>query len=126
MEIIEEEVFPPTRWIRWSDQCAAQFRSRFVVENLLKTRERVSSKLTSVAFSYFESHEGKNLSDTIGGILKQAYARATGWISGPNDGVGNDGDSAHQPMVIADQIKERMMQGLTFVDGRVGSFAFLR
>ena len=127
-EIFTEECFPPLFWGRWSDQCPGQFRSRFVNDKLLHIRERIFALLQVVLFMYFESHEGKNLSDTLGGLVKQAYARAVGWTSNVADGLGSDGTAGavDQLLAIMEQVRARMLAGLTFDNGKVGNFAFFR
>lgn len=74
-EIIRE-MLPGRRilhWQRWTDGCGSQFRSRFVNAQLMKARETFGLETTS--FCYFEAHEGKNVSDTIGSIIKCAFTK---------------------------------------------------
>ena len=125
-EIFEAKVgFKPRRYIRWTDQCAGQFRSQFVVNNLFHIRD-ICPDLESATFKYFESHEGKNVSDLIGAMAKQSFARSISRSSNLLDGLGNNDDDADQEMVVAEQIKERMLSGLTFEDGKVGGFSFFQ
>jgi hypothetical protein len=60
-------------YIRFSDGCKAQFKSRRAVIDL----ERLAAELglDFVSFHFFASHEGKNLSDQLGSIMKAAYFR---------------------------------------------------
>ena len=74
-------------WQRWSDGCGAQFKSRFVNHDLLQAQS--SFNLTSASFSYFEAHEGKNTSDTIGSIVKCAFLKG---IAKDNQGIGKAED----------------------------------
>ena len=62
-------------WVRFSDGCGAQFKSRFATPDLPKFL--IEQKLKSAAYHYYESHEGKNISDTIGSMAKSALRRAT-------------------------------------------------
>ena len=119
----EEEI---EDWDRVTDNCASQFKSQFVVEKLLNVNQNVSPRLRNVQFNYFESHEGKNFSDTIGAIGKQAYTRAKSRASTQNDGVGVVDSDADQEMVICNQVKQLMLSGLNFEGGRLGHFAFFR
>ena len=60
-----EEVRPSVL-IRWSDQCAAQFKSRFTMHKLSTVRVSLSlQEPATVVWQYFETGEGKNLSDSI-------------------------------------------------------------
>ena len=74
-EIIREEL--PFKqidyWQRWADACAAQFRSRYCNGKLKSACKDLVLKRAS--FCYFEAHEGKNISDTIGSIVKCAFIR---------------------------------------------------
>ena len=76
-----------THWQRWSDGCRAQFKSKFVNSDLLKAKE--SCQLENASFSYFEAHEGKNTSDTIGSIVKCAFLKG---IAKENRGIGKASD----------------------------------
>ena len=130
LDIVEEETgFRPTLLNRWSDQCAGQFRSQNTNYNLLCTRERVCQQLLDVIWNYFESHEGKNTSDMLGGLCKQAYLaimRRLFNLLNAVDGVGVVDPDADQLMAIAEQVKERMLAGLNIVDGRLGTFSFFK
>ena len=64
---------PITNWLRYSDGCASQFRSRKVNANLLSAPQDFN--LQNVSFDYFEANEGKNISDSIGSIVKCAFQR---------------------------------------------------
>lgn len=109
-----------------TDQCAAQFRSQFVLQNLLNVNRNVSPRLQNVQFNYFQSHEGINFSDTIGAIAKQAFNRAKSCASTQNDGVGAVDSDADQEMVICEQVKQLKLSGLNFENGKLGDFAFFR
>ena len=70
-------------WQRWSDGCGAQFRSKFVNHDLLQAP--CTFDVQSGSFSYFETHEGKNTSDTIGSIVKCAFVKG---IAQDDQGIG--------------------------------------
>ena len=53
--------------------CVAQFKSGYVVADMLRATENSQVKIES--FSYFESHEGKSCSDSIGSIVKFSFTR---------------------------------------------------
>ena len=79
--------FIVNHWQRWSDGCGAQFKSKFVNHDLLQARDEFQLKNTG--FCYFEAHEGKNTSDTIGSIVKCAFLKG---IAKENEGIGNAAD----------------------------------
>ena len=58
-------------WVRFSDGCTSQFRSWKVNADLLKSRK--DFVVSHISFQYFEANEGKNLSDSIGSIVKCAF-----------------------------------------------------
>ena len=91
------------------------------MNNLLNVQKNVSSSLESVDFCYFESNEGKNLSDTVGSLVKQAIARET---LRTTEGVGDD--SPDQRLAIAEELKRRVLAGLNIEDGKCGAFSFFR
>ena len=65
VERFGEEVQPRT-WKRWSDQCASQFKSRFTMHKLSTAPESLGLQdQATVVWQYFETGEGKNLSDTV-------------------------------------------------------------
>ena len=67
-EIVREKLqLPLNHWIHYSDGCGAQFKSEYVVADMLHASENYQVK--SVSFNYFESHEGKNCSDSIGSMV---------------------------------------------------------
>ena len=73
-EIVCEKLHRPlNHWIRYSDGCGAQFKSGYVVADMLRATENYQVK--SVSFNYFEFHEGKNCSDSIGSIVKCSFTR---------------------------------------------------
>ena len=73
----ERHGIQPKVWWRWSDQCAAQFKSQFVNEKLRVAHHSMQMiEGAEVHFLYFETGEGKNESDTWGSIIKLAYNRA--------------------------------------------------
>ena len=82
MEFVVErfgEEVRPSVVIRWSDQCAAQFKSRFTMHKLSTVPASLGlQEPATVVWQYFETGEGKNLSDSIGAIVKSAYQKAAG------------------------------------------------
>ena len=73
-EIIYSRIRPIINcWLQFSDVCAAQFSSKFCTADLMHANKEFD--LLQSAFHYFESHEGKNKSDTIGSIVKAAFDR---------------------------------------------------
>ena len=86
IEVFEKKIFEylrekfqlePKIWYRWSDQCAAQCKSQYVVEKLRTSAESMGfCKDCQVNFCYFEVGEGKNESDSLGSLIKLAYCRA--------------------------------------------------
>ena len=73
-EIVREKLKRPmTKWIRYSDGCGGQFKSGFCVADLLEAPE--TFQVTDTTFNFFESHEGKSCSDSIGSIVKCAFMR---------------------------------------------------
>ena len=65
---------PVRHWQRWTDGCGEQFRSRFTNSYCMEANKRFN--LDSTSWEYFEAHEGKNTSDTLGSIVKCAFPRA--------------------------------------------------
>ena len=55
-------------WQRWADGCSGQFRSQFCNASCIRAKDDFG--LQTVSWQYFEAHEGKNLSDTLGSIAK--------------------------------------------------------
>ena len=53
--------------------CVAQFKSGYVVADMLRATENYQIKIES--FSYFESHEVKSCSDSIGSIVKFSFTK---------------------------------------------------
>ena len=73
-EIVHEKPHRPLNlWIGYSDECGAQFRSGYIVEDMLRATENYQVK--SEPFSYFESHEGKSCSDGIGSIANCSFIK---------------------------------------------------
>ena len=74
-EIVREKLHRPlNHWIRYSDGCGAQFKSGYVVADMLRATENYQVK--SVSFNYFEFHEGKSCSDSIGSIVRCSFTRS--------------------------------------------------
>ena len=96
--ILREQGLIVNNIARFSDGCASQFKSRHCNSDLKSLNEDLS--VSQVTWHYFESHEGKNLSDTLGSIAKQAYKRG---IKRENIGVQNASDVLK---IIRDNIKE--------------------
>ena len=57
---------------RLSDGCAAQFKSRHCNGDLRSLPQSLSVK--QLTWNYYESHEGKNLSDTLGSLVKHSFS----------------------------------------------------
>ena len=60
-------------WQRWTDGAGHEFRSRFCNGEVVKLKEKLNLKRCS--FEYFEAHEGKNVSDALGSIIKNKVKR---------------------------------------------------
>ena len=74
-EIRCEKVHPGIKkWACFSDNCSAQFKSWHCVADLFNNIGLL--KLLQASFHYFESHEGKNSSDSIGSTNKCHFLRA--------------------------------------------------
>ena len=74
INILREKGIEVENICRFSDTCSAQFWSKHCNKYLrnFKTKNKVSGNVT---WLYFEAHEGKNLSHTIGSLTKQAFTR---------------------------------------------------
>ena len=73
-EVIREKINQPIyNWKQFSDGCAGQFRSRFTAASMFPMKEKLG--LENISFDFFEAHEGKSVSDTIGSIVKCAFLR---------------------------------------------------
>ena len=90
----------------------------------MQVKSRVSPHLEFVKWLYTESYEGKGRSDGGGGLVKQTFAEVAARLGPLEDGVG--GEAADQAMAIAAQVRDRILAGLSFEDGRVGDFRFFR
>ena len=64
---------PISNWARFTDGCGAQFKSGFTAADLFNALDILNLK--SASFNFFESHEGKSISDSIGSIVKCAFVR---------------------------------------------------
>ena len=64
---------PINNWIRYTDGCGAQFKSGFAAADLFNAPD--TFEIESATFNFFESHEGKITSDSIGSIVKCAFVR---------------------------------------------------
>ena len=60
-------------WQRWTDGAGHEFRSRFCNSELIRLKKILN--LHSLSFEYFEAHEGKNVSDALGSIVKNKVVR---------------------------------------------------
>ena len=67
---IPHDVF---NWQRWSDGAGHEFRSQFCNAELMRLKNNL--ELTHASFEYFEAHEGKNVSDALGSIVKNKVKR---------------------------------------------------
>ena len=64
-------------WNRWSDNCAAQFKSKKTIGKLTAAKRNVPGvevdpNSVRVSWDFLEANEAKNESDTIGGLSKTA------------------------------------------------------
>lgn len=84
-------------WIRWSDGCGGQFKSRFTMKKLEQSLEEFNVKRSS--WGCFEAHEGKNSSDSIGSIVKCAFLKA---IADHNEGILSARDIVELLRVVPD------------------------
>lgn len=97
-DIIRERVpHPIQHWVRYSDTCTGQFRSKFTMLKLVQAKEDL--KLESAGWSFFEAHEGKNTSDTIGSIVKCAFLKA---VADQNQGLRTSADIVELLNVVPD------------------------
>ena len=107
-EIVREKLGRPIlNWKRFSDGCDGQFRSRFTVADLMKACERFD--LQQASFDFFEANEGKNISDTVGSIVKCGYVRA---MHKHEQGVHNASDVVS---VIKTELQEEMKKFEFFI-----------
>lgn len=73
-EIVRERIRPGiVNWFRLSDGCDGQFKSRFCVADLFNDIQKL--QLEQAGFHFFESHEGKSASDSIGAMSKCGFRR---------------------------------------------------
>lgn len=100
-------------WQRYSDGCASQFRSRKVNGKLLSCRKEFN--LNEVSYEYFEANEGKNISDSIGSIVKCAFQRG---ITKDSEGVRGASDIVE---IIRREVKETTAKFSFFI---VEEFAY--
>ena len=108
-----------SNYLRQSDNCLSQFKSRNTLYDLLEIR-RVWPSLESARFSCFEPHEGKALSDVAGALAKLGAANETMRLGDASALTGTRTS-------IAQEYARRIRAGLSYdEDGRVGSFEFFR
>ena len=105
---------PVNNWIRYSDGCSAQFKSGFAIADMFESKELFN--LNGVSFNFFESHEGKSVSDSIGSIVKCAFIR--GMMK--SEGGVQDLNDIHE--LIESQIKDKTEKFDFFVVEKFGSF----
>ena len=75
-EIVREKLqYPLKHWIRYSYGCEVQFKSRYVVTDLLHESE--SNQVKSASFNFFEDNEGKSCSDGITSIAICLFTSGT-------------------------------------------------
>ena len=113
---IEEGLDVDGEYIRYTDNCSGQYKSKHVNNNLLNIR-KIMPSLKSARFSYFEPNEGKNSSDGIGSCTKQAIKRETLTAL---EGFDNDRTA------MAEELCRRVLSGLRLENGGVGTFTFFR
>ena len=123
IEVFERQVFQylrekynidPKIWHRWTDQCAAQYKSQFTVEKLRTSSSSMGfCEECQVNFYFFEVGEGKNESDSLGSLIKLAYCRALHW---------NRDNAARTVHEIAELIRESLAtssEKLDFIEVKV-------
>ena len=72
LQIVREKIRPGiVNWFRFSDGCDGQFKSRFCVADLFNDIDKFNLK--QAGFHFFESHEGKSSSDSIGAMPKCGF-----------------------------------------------------
>ena len=82
---------PISNWARFRDGCGAQFKSGFTAADLFNALD--IQNLKSASFNFFEPHEGKSISDSIGSIVKCAFVRG---MMQNQEGVQNIDDILNQ------------------------------
>ena len=76
MDIVRELGYPVHSIMRYSDTCSSQFRSKHVMGDLRDLPRLYNLPPGGqVTLSYFESNEGKNVSDVIGAMGKNSFRR---------------------------------------------------
>ena len=112
-EILKEKLGRSFKyWKRFSDGCDGQFRSRYTVADLMKAPKRFNCDI--VSFDYFEANEGKNISDTIGSIIKCAYIRG---MHKTERGVHNVKDIIE---IVKSELQSNMKNFSFFIVGEFG------
>ena len=74
VEILRNKGVKIENLARFFDTCSGQFRSQYCNWDL-KQKKTILNIPGNVKHHYFEPNEGKNLSDTIGALAKQAFKR---------------------------------------------------
>ena len=96
---MREKGFEVNNVLRFSDTCAAQFRSKYVNGDLRNMKKNLSlPDWGQVTLCYFEPNEGKNISDVIGSICKNSWKRS---IFQNREGI-----------ITVDHLVDRMKSGL--------------
>ena len=105
-------------WNRWSDNCAAQFKSKMTIGKLAQADKNVlgmeeeGDPAYRVAFDFLEANEAKNESDTIGGLSKTALRLTL--MRNPDLCI-----------ITADDMVEAMKQGLEKSVQGSGKYSFM-
>lgn len=87
-----------TNWQRWSDGAGHEFRSQFCNAELMRLKNELG--LTQASFEYFEAHEGKNVSDALGSIIKNKVKRI---LADHMDGIRSSEELVSLLSVMPDQ-----------------------
>ena len=105
-------------WNRWSDNCAAQFKSKKTIGKLTQAKRSVlgveedTLEPVKVSWDFLEANEAKNESDTIGGLSKNALR--TTLMRNPDIAI-----------ITADDLVEAIKEGLKKSVGSSEKYSFL-
>lgn len=100
-------------WQHWVDGCISQFKLGFT--NVEQEEAEETFQLDYASSAYFESHERKNLSDTIGSIMKYTFVKKMNTY--------NKDICCMEDVIklVKQQIKERMDKFKFFIVEELGS-----
>ena len=119
VEICEEKCGQSIKnWNRWSDNCAAQFKSKKTIGKLVQAKENVlgvtedDPEYHRVSWDFLEANEAKNESDTIGGLSKTALRMTL--MRNPDISI-----------ITADDLVENIKKGLEKCAGSSHKYSFM-